>query len=146
VPAGPSIVDSIANAALYFGAVTSMARQQDAPERVLPFEQAQDNFYAAAKTGLRTEIQWLNGKSVKLPQLCTQVLRPMARAGLLSLGVDVDEADYWLGIIRERAESGLNGAAWQRSWVATHGVDMQGLTEAYLERQASGRPVHRWAI
>ncbi len=146
VPAGPSIVDSIANAALYFGAVTSLARQQDAPEGMLPFEQAQDNFYAAAKTGLRTEIQWLDGKRVKLPRLCTQVLVPMARAGLLSLGVDVDEADYWLGIIRERAESGQNGAAWQRAWVAKHGVDMQGLTEAYLERQASGKPVHQWAI
>jgi hypothetical protein len=146
VPAGPSIVDSIANAALYFGAVSSLARQQEAPETMLSFEQAQDNFYSAAKTGLGTEIEWLNGKRITIPQLCSKYLLPLARDGLLSMGIDAPEADYWLGIIRERVKSGLNGAAWQRAWVAEHGSDMQGLTEAYLEHQASGKPVHEWKI
>jgi gamma-glutamyl:cysteine ligase YbdK (ATP-grasp superfamily) len=146
VPAGPSIVDSIANAALYFGAVSALARQPQAPETMLPFERAQNNFYAAAKTGLRTEIEWLNGKSIKLPQLCLEYLLPLARDGLLSMGVDGAEADYWLGIIRGRVETGMNGAAWQRAWVAKYGSDMQGLTEAYLEHQAGGKPVHQWAI
>jgi gamma-glutamyl:cysteine ligase YbdK (ATP-grasp superfamily) len=146
VPAGPSIVDSIANAALYFGAVSAMARQEVAPETMLPFEHAQDNFYSAAKNGLRTEIQWLNGKSVKLPQLFTQALIPTAREGLLSLGIDMYEADYWLGIIQGRVDSGQNGAVWQRAWVAKYGTDMQELTETYLEYQASGRPVHEWKI
>lgn len=146
VPAGPSIVDSIANAALYFGLVTSMARQREAPETMLSFDQAQDNFYHAARSGLRAEILWLNGKRVKLPQLCIKVLLPVAKQGLLSLGIDLDEADYWLGIIRNRVESGVNGAAWQRGWVAKHGADMQGLTKAYLEHQASGSPVHEWKI
>jgi gamma-glutamyl:cysteine ligase YbdK (ATP-grasp superfamily) len=146
VPAGPSIVDSIANAALYFGAVSALARQPQAPETMLPFERAQNNFYAAAKTGLRTEIEWLNGKSIKLPQLCLEYLLPLARDGLLSMGIDAAEADYWLGVIRGRVESGMNGAAWQRGWVAKYGSDMQGLTEAYLEHQAGGKPVHQWAI
>ncbi len=146
VPAGPSITDSIANAAFYFGAVSALARQQEPPETMLPFEQAQDNFYASAKNGLRSEIQWLNGKRVKMPHLCSQDLLPLARDGLLSLGIDREEADYWLGVIRHRVESGRNGAAWQRSWVARHGVDMQGLTETYLEYQASGRPVHEWKV
>ena len=146
VPAGPSIIDSIANAALYFGAVTSLARQQEVPETQLAFEQAQDNFYNAAKNGLRAEIRWLDGKSVKLPQLCLEYLLPLARDGLLTIGIDFAEADYWLGIIRERVETGINGAAWQRAWVAKHGVDMQGLTETYLEHQDGGRPVHEWKI
>jgi hypothetical protein len=146
VPAGPSIVDSIANAALYFGTVSSLARQEVAPETMLPFEQAQDNFYNAAKNGLRSEIRWLQGKDIKLSQLCSECLLPLARDGLLSMGVDAAEADYWLGIIRGRVEARLNGAAWQRAWVDKHGADMQGLTEAYLEHQSGCKPVHQWAI
>ncbi len=145
-PAGPSIIDSIANAAFYFGTVSVLARQQDPPETMLPFAQAQANFYNAAKNGLRAEIQWTGGKSVKMPELCEQILLPLARNGLLSLGIDGDEADYWLGIIRERVASGRNGAAWQRAWVAKYGANMQGLTETYLDNQASGRPVHEWTV
>ncbi len=146
VSAGPSITDSIANAAFYYGAVSALARQLVAPETMLPFEQAQKNFYAAAKNGLRTEIQWMNGSMVKLPQLCKEVLLPLARDGLLSLGIDRDEADYWLGIIQARVDSRLNGAAWQRAWVEKNGNDMRGLMEAYIERQIIGKPVHEWKI
>ncbi len=146
VPAGPSIVDSIANAAFFFGAVSSLGRQQEPPERLLPFAQAQANFYAAAKDGLMSEIQWINGKSINMPELCSEILLPMARSGLLSLGIDRDETEHWLGIIRDRVGSGRNGAAWQRAWVERHGKDMRGLTETYLENQDSGRAVHAWKV
>lgn len=146
VPAGPTITDSIANAAFYFGTVSALARQQEPPERRLPFEQAQANFYRAAKNGLRSEIQWLGEKGVEMTQLCGEDLIPLARDGLLSLGIDEAEADHWLGVIRERVGSGRNGAAWQRAWVARHGTDMHGLTETYLENQAVGRPVHEWKV
>ncbi len=71
---------------------------------------------------------------------------PLAREGLSSIGIDADEADYWLGIVQARISSGQNGAAWQRAWVGKNGSDMQGLMETYLERQASARPVHEWAV
>jgi hypothetical protein len=40
----------------------------------------------------------------------------------------------------------MTGAAWQRAWVDRHGRDMEGLTEAYYHRQASGQPVHSWDL
>jgi hypothetical protein len=146
VPAGPSVADSIANAAFYFGAVSALARQPVAPETLLSFGQAQSNFYTAAKNGLRADIQWMNGGRVKLPQLCKQVLLPLAKNGLLSLGIDAEEADYWLGIIHARIDSMRNGAAWQRAWVEKNGFDMHGLMETYIERQTSGKPVHEWHV
>ncbi len=146
VPAGPSIADSIANAAFYYGAVSALARQAVAPETMLPFEQARDNFYVAAKKGLGAEIQWLSGRQVGVQQLCGEVLMPLAREGLSSIGIDADEADYWLGIVQARINSGQNGAAWQRAWVGKNGSDMQGLMETYMERQTSARPVHEWAV
>jgi hypothetical protein len=146
VPAGPSIVDSIANAAFYYGAVTFLATQEVPPETLLPFDMARDNFYRAASVGMRASLWWLDGNSADMSELCLELLLPQARMGLLSLGVDRDEVDYWLGIIEGRIACGCTGAVWQRRWVERYGLDMAGLTQAYLERQASGAPVHEWGL
>jgi hypothetical protein len=146
VPAGPSIMDSIANAAFYYGAVTYLATQEEPPESCFPYEMARDNFYQAARLGMRAPVFWLDGKSVDMSELCLEVLLPQAREGLLSLGVDQDEVTNWLGIIEQRISIGCTGAAWQRRWVERYGPDMEELTQAYLERQASGAPVHEWGL
>ncbi len=146
VPAGPSVVDSIANAAFFFGAVCALAHQEQPPEQVLPFDAARDNFYRAARYGLAASQQWLDGSSMSAAELCRNELLPLARAGLQALGIAREERSDWLGIIEARLATGRNGAAWQRAWVARNGADMQGLTHAYLERQASGLPVHEWSL
>lgn len=145
VPAGPTIEDSIANAAFYFGAVAALAGMAEPPERRLPFADARSNFYLAAEKGLRAEAVWLDGRDVKVIDLCRELL-PLAHQGLQTMGVDRQEADHWLGIIEGRLSNGQNGASWQRGWVDANGWDPQGLTEAYLERQESGRPVHQWSV
>jgi hypothetical protein len=48
-----------------------------------------------------------------------------------------------LKIVEARAASGRTGAAWQRAFVERHGADFHALVLAYLERQESGRPVHK---
>jgi hypothetical protein len=68
----------------------------------------------------------------------------MAEKGLHDLGVNDDEIFYWLSIIEGRLQSGQNGAAWQRGWVARHGHDMSLLMQAYLRRQDTDIPVHNW--
>jgi hypothetical protein len=146
VPAGPSIIDSIANAAFYYGAVTFLAAQEVPPESLLPYEVARDNFYQAARLGMRTPLFWLEGESVDLSELCLERLLPQAREGLLSLGVDRHEVEYWLGIIERRITTGRTGAVWQRQWVERNGPHMGELTQAYLEHQASGAPVHEWSV
>jgi hypothetical protein len=146
MPAGPSIIDCVANAALYFGAVIALAGQNPAPESRLPFLDARANFYAAARDGLAAEILWLNGQRIRAADIVATELLPMALGGLISLGIDPAEADYWLSVVAARARSGRNGAAWQRAWVDRNGCDPAGLTAAYLERQESGRPVHEWTL
>ena len=145
-PAGPSIADAIANAAFYFGAVCALARQGEPPEARLSFQAAKENFYAAARRGLRAEVRWLDGRTGGVSDLILAKLLPLARQGLMSLGIDREETANWLGIIEGRAATGRNGAAWQRSWVKKNGPDMQGLMQAYLEQQATGAPVHEWQI
>lgn len=144
---GPSTIDNIANAALYFGAVHALASEATAPETRLPFPQARANFYLAAHHGIEAEIPWYD-TAARMPihRLLLERVLPKARQGLEALGVDASEIDDWLGIIEARARTRRTGAAWQRAWVARHGPDMAALTEAYLERQASGKPVHEWTI
>lgn len=146
VPAGPTVSDSIANAALYFGAVHSFAAEAEPPDRRIPFIVAKTNFYTAACEGLHTQVEWLDGRTETLAQILAQDLLPRARRGLLDLGIDSIEADLWLGIVEGRLRTGQTGSAWQRAWVERNGTDMAALTAAYLERQATGRPVHEWTL
>ena len=71
---------------------------------------------------------------------------PLAREGLLDLGVDAGSADTWLDIIRARTATGQNGARWQRAWVARHGQDMTALVNRYYELQQGEIPVHEWPL
>jgi len=146
VPAGPSIDDSIANAAFYFGAVCGLVRLKEPPESQLKFKAAKENFYRGAKHGLRAEMQWFDGKHSSVKELCLKELLPLARNGLRRMDIDKSEIDDWLGIIEARVSTGRNGAVWQRCWVKENGLDMRNLTQAYLEHQNSGALVHEWQI
>ncbi len=146
VPAGPSVSDAIANAAFYFGLMRDLAHEERPPESRLMFLHAQKGFYTCARAGLDAEIPWLDGKSLPVTRILADDLLPRAKRGLLEVGVEATEVAHWLGIIDNRLKSGQTGARWQRAWVARHGPDMTGLMESYLERQASGRPVHEWTL
>lgn len=146
VPAGPSMPDMIANAAFYFGLVTGLAERYERPEEEMGFIRARSNFYQAARYGLRSQLYWFGWQRLPAAQLIGEQLLPISKDGLLSLGIDPESVDHWLEIIRKRVTLGVNGAIWQKQWVAKYGVDMQGLTKAYLERQERGKPVHEWDI
>ncbi len=146
VPAGPTVCDAMANAAFFYGLMTSLAHEAVAPETRLPFNQARDNFYSAARHGLRAAIRWQDGRTHAMPDLIRDALLPLARAGLERLEVAPDDREELLSVIAERNATGMNGAAWQRAWVARHGRDMTALTAAYLERQERGEPVHCWTL
>ncbi|NOZ38523.1 MAG: glutamate--cysteine ligase [Gammaproteobacteria bacterium] len=146
LPAGPSIVDSIANAAFFYGAVYALANEETAPEQRLAFNHVRDNFYRAARLGLAASFNWFDGHQVNARELLLEVLLPLARSGLQQLGVALTDSQEYLQIIEQRLRNNINGACWQRAWVAKHGCDMQALTEAYLRRQESGEPLHGWTI
>ena len=146
MPAGPTIIDSIANTAFFLGCVTALANQYEIPELQLSFVQAKENFYRAAKQGMHGKIVWLSGKSLPIKALLADYLLAMAKDGLNQLGVDRQDIDYYLGIIEQRIISGQNGAVWQRSYVAKYGKDMQALTRAYLKMQKTGKAVHEWTL
>lgn len=144
--AGPSIVDMVANAALYLGAVRFLAGLRVAPEADLSFADARSNFYEAARHGLQARIKWLDGSMQAVSEVLLRELVPMAREGLLLLGVAEDERDRYLDTITARVRTGQNGAVWQRAHAARYGRDFYRLVAEYLENQRSQAPVHEWPI
>jgi hypothetical protein len=88
----------------------------------------------------------LDGEETDTRALLLNELLPTARRGLLRLGMNPADCDYYLAIVTQRVENNCNGATWQRAFVERHGRDMRALTAAYLERQQSGAPVHMWPL
>jgi hypothetical protein len=144
--AGPSILDVVANMALFYGLVHALADDRPAPEKLLAFSQARANFYGAAARGLEAVVTWVDGQEVTVRELVLEQLLPRARDGLQALGVDSIDIDLYLGVVRDRVRLGRNGAAWQRAFVSKHGADMRALVAAYAAHQRSGLAVHEWSV
>lgn len=146
IAAGPSTIDSIANAVLLFGLVHSLAEDDNPPEAQLDFVHVRDNLYAAARHGLHAHITWLGDHRGSVAELFSERLLPLARKGLLNLGVAVADIDDFLGIIEGRLLANRTGASWQLEYLDKKGGSLPALVGAYLERQNSGLPVHRWQL
>ena len=146
MPAGPTIIDMMANAAVYFGAVRALSSRRVAPETELSFDAARTNFYTAARDGLNARLSWLDGRKIGAAELLDSEILPLAREGLLQYRIDPDDIGRYIGLAAARMRRGQNGAAWQRTFTAGRGRDFSKLTAAYLQHQESGRPVHEWPI
>lgn len=146
VPAGPTIHDSVANAAVWLGMVRGLVDQEEPAEARLDFQAASDNFYAAAKHGLDAELTWLDGERVIAGVLLQDQLLPMAAAALERLDIPHTEVERYVGAAMSRVAANRTGARWQRAWVDKHGSDWQALTRAYIDAQEGGEPVHTWSL
>jgi hypothetical protein len=144
--AGPSMVDTVANAAFYFGALTALLGAPEPIEKTIPNRDAAHNFYECAKHGLDAQVLWRSKQPIAVKELIIQELLPLAKRGLLSIGYNAVDADYWLDIIKQRVTSGQNGASWQRNWVSKYGRDFKQLVLNYHDNQASNIPVHTWML
>lgn len=144
--AGPTVSDVVANSVFFIGMVIGLLDSHKKMAELMPFEQARDNFYCAAKRGMSSVIKWHGGEDIELRALLRDELIPLAESGFKSMGLSEHEWRGWLGIIEGRVVSGQNGTSWQRQWVERNGCDMDGLLEAYLRGQKSGCPVHEWIV
>ncbi|MBV1853266.1 glutamate--cysteine ligase [Catellatospora tritici] len=152
LPAGPTVVDMLANAAFYYGLVRSFAEDDRPLWTQLPFSVAQDNFHAAARRGIAAPAWWPRRGEIRITDLVLELL-PRAAAGLDQYGVDPAERDRLLGIIEQRCLLGRNGATWQIQTVRAlqgEGLNrpeaLRRMVGRYAELQQSNEPVHTWPI
>jgi len=152
LPAGPTPVDEIANAAFFTGLMLALPQEYGDISTRMAFDDAKLNFFRAARHGLDAQFQWLGGESRSASSLILYELLPLARAGLRTAGVDDEDIEKYLGIIEERTRSAQTGARWIIKSLGTlpetmsKDVRQRKLTSTMLELQKQGRPVHEWPL
>ncbi len=154
LPAGPTVVDMIANVAFATGLVYGLEHELDALLIGLTFGHARRNFYEAARLGLGADLVWpLSPRGgpelVRATELLPRLLHT-ARSGLERAGVAAQEAAHWLEIIADRISVGTTGASWQLGTFQRF-KRLSGRKEAarsmfllYQELALGGAPVHTW--
>ncbi len=153
LPAGPTIVDTLANAAFYYGAVRALVTDDRPVWSRMAFGTAEENFLAGARDGIDARQFWPGRGEIPASELVLRELLPMAHEGLAAWGVDTAVSDRLLGIIEARCLSGQNGAHWQVDTVRA--FEARGLSRVdalremvarYTENMHSNEPVHTWEV
>ena len=152
LPAGPTVIDEVANAAFWLGAMVGMADAVDDIREFLSFDDVTDNFTKASKFGIDSNFTWFKDRKVTATELVAKELLPIARAGLEKKGIDKKDIDRYLGIIEARAKLHTNGARWQlRAFTSLKNLvsreeAVAGITNATMKNQKLEKPIHTWEL
>jgi gamma-glutamyl:cysteine ligase YbdK (ATP-grasp superfamily) len=152
LPAGPTVVDTLANAAFYYGLVRVLVDDERPVWSQMSFKAAEDNFHAGARLGIDARLYWPGVGEAPASELVLRKLLPMAREGLSRWDIDSASADRLLEIIERRCVLGVNGASWQAA--AFHALydrldrpdALRAMTVRYREHMHSNEPVHTWPL
>ncbi|MCU0390005.1 MAG: glutamate-cysteine ligase family protein [Thermoflexibacter sp.] len=149
-PAGPSIVDEVANAAFWIGLMNGFTEVYPDITKVMDFDDAKSNFLITARAGLGSKFVWANGKKIIDMELIEKELIPIAREGLKKANVSNTDIDKYLGIIEERNSSGNTGSRWMLNSFSkltkeTAKDDIPlAITGAIMKYQDENLPVSQW--
>ncbi|HWV26437.1 MAG TPA: glutamate-cysteine ligase family protein [Aeromicrobium sp.] len=151
LPAGPTVVDTMANAALFYGLTSVLGSSERPVWSQLSFSAAEDNFHTAARWGIDSELYWPGVGTVPARELVVRHLLPLAHAGLEQMNVESEVADRLLGIVEQRCIAGRNGATWlieeftdRVARTADRYEAMRATTVEYEQHMHGGEPVHSW--
>ena len=151
LPAGPTVVDMMANAAFYYGLLRTISEEERPLWTKMSFAAAQDNFIEAARNGMAARLYWPGLGEVTPDELVLRHLLPMADEGLRRWQVAPDVRELYLGVIEGRAKTGRTGSTWQVETV--HALQNRGMTRSgalaemlrrYCDLMHSNSPVHTW--
>jgi gamma-glutamyl:cysteine ligase YbdK (ATP-grasp superfamily) len=150
LPAGPTVADTMANGAFYYGLVRALADERPEPWQDMSFPLAAANLRSGARHGMEAMVYWPGVGEVRVTELVLEWLLPKAAIGLDRWGVDGVVRDRLLGIIEQRCRAGRNGATWQARTVHAIGGDrpaaLRRMVQRYIEHMHTNAPVHTWPI
>ena len=150
--AGPSVVDEVANAAFWLGAMEGMATHFEDITKHLSFSDVRDNFLKASKFGIDTTFTWFKDKKIPVTELILKELLPMAKEGLKKRKVAKADIDRYLDIVEERCKKHTTGARWAlRAFTelkeeVTNDEAVTIVTAATIKNQQKNQPVHTWNL
>ena len=82
-PAGPTIVDQMANTAFWLGAMIGLQDEYQDITKELSYEDVRDNFGKAARFGIDSKFTWRNDLKINAKELILKELLPLSRDCLL---------------------------------------------------------------
>lgn len=149
LPAGPSVIDEMANFAFWVGLMKGMPEDYRNLKDQVDFRVAKANFMRAAQHGMASSLEW-EGEFWTATRLVLEKLLPIAENGLVNCGIAGDDIDIYLGVIRDRCARQQSGSRWMvRNFQGLQKAYGRGLaasliTEAMAQQQRNGLPVHLW--
>ncbi len=151
LPAGPTVIDMMANAAFYYGLLRTLSEEDRPVWTKLSFAAAHHNFQEAAQHGMDARLYWPGLGEVTPDELVLRQLLPLAHDGLRRWGVAGEVCDRYLGVIEGRAKTGRTGASWQVATVQAlqerglaRPVALAEMLRLYVQRMHSNEAVHTW--
>jgi Glutamate-cysteine ligase family 2(GCS2) len=153
LPAGPTVVDVLANSAFYYGTMRMLSQEDRPVWTKMSFATAEANFTECARHGMEATVYWPGFGELPAEELVLRHLLPLAHAGLERWGVSRHVRERYLGVIEQRCKTGRNGATWQVATVRAlelGGKDRPAALREMLRRYAQGmhsnQPVHTWDV
>ena len=153
LPSGPTVVDIMANAAFYYGAVRGLVEADRPLWSQMSFDAARENLSAGAKDGMDAHLYWPEVGWVRPDELALRRLLPLAEKGLTSFGVSEKAKRRYLAILEGRCITKQTGSVWQRKAVAAREAAgesrqkaLHGMLSDYVELMHEGEPVHTWPV
>ncbi len=151
-PAGPTLLDEVANAALWLGAMKGYAAKIEDISKEISFIEVKDNFTKAARYGIDTTFSWLGDRKLSAVELLKNEIIPMAKFGLELMNVDPSDIVRYLSVIEGRCDAHMTGARWMlRNYSnmieeVPRDEAISLLTANILKNQKQGIPVHQWDL
>jgi CBS domain-containing protein len=152
IPSGPTVIDEIANTAFFVGMMAGMSDKYDDIRDEITFQDVKANFMAAARAGIRAQMNWFGDTHMPARELILDELLPLAEHGLKKYGVDQKDIDKYLGVLRDRVSTRRNGARWALESLermkdqGTEDQRMRCLVASMVEQQITGRPISEWEL
>ncbi|MGH3978387.1 MAG: glutamate-cysteine ligase family protein [Pseudonocardiaceae bacterium] len=153
LPAGPTVIDVVANAAFFYGAMRALTEHERPVWTQMSFPAAEENLYVCARNGMDAHLYWPGLGWIPPDELVLRKLLPLAHEGLRSLGVSDAARERYLGVIEQRCVARRTGSTWQRDTVRAlseragdRRAALAGMLRRYMEHMHSNEPVHSWPV
>lgn len=153
LPAGPSVVDTVANACFYYGLLEAATTSGRPIWTKMAFRTAEKNFVDAAKHGIHSVHSWPGLGRMPVTELVADHLLSVADDGLAALGLRREVRSHYLSVIEGRCRARTNGASWQvavtEAFEAAGRPREEALREMfrlYMDHSEENAPVHTWPV
>jgi CBS domain-containing protein len=152
IPSGPTVIDEIANTAFFVGMMAGMADKYSDVREHITFADIKTNFMAAARDGIRAQMNWFGDTHMPAQELILEQLLPLAEYGLKKYQVNQDDIELYLGVVRDRVATRRNGSRWALESLqnmndrGTEDQRLRCLVSNMIEQQSTGRPISDWGL